>query len=192
MQSLKTNNNTLALASAAISRAKESPGKWDLGSVFMESMKNPQKVRTSLDAADKIPIIMSPDDALALKIQCDLSDNQYQLLRNASLKHNANIFPPLHSILSVKTLCYPEETAITETSAKSTLQSMADHTVSRILQLKTDCFNDLQSDCSGIMYLKVGMDAVSSQSIYNQKLSETDLDEGIQMKRHYFRQLLYL
>ena len=92
VQSLKTNNNTLALASAAISRAKESPGKPDLSRVFKESMKNPQKVRTSLDAADKIPIMMSPDDALALKIQCDLSDNQYQLLRNASLKHNAILF----------------------------------------------------------------------------------------------------
>ena len=115
---------------------------------------------------------MLPEDALALKIQCDLSDDQYQLLRNASLKQNANIFRTLHSIFAVKSACYPEVTEITETSAKCSLQSMVDHTLSRIIeQSDDDKLKDVESGGSGILFLKTGMDGASSQSIYNRGLT---------------------
>ena len=86
VQMLKENHNTLALATAAIGRSKDSPGQSDLGAVIKESVKNAQKVRDSLDSADRLPVMMLAEDALALKMQCDLSDGQYQLLRNASIK----------------------------------------------------------------------------------------------------------
>ena len=180
VQILKENHCTLALATAAIGRSKDSPGQSDLGAVIKESVKNAQKVRDSLDAADKLPVMMSAEDALALKMQCDLSDGQYQLLRNASLKHNADIFPTLHSILTAKSACYPEDTEITETSARCSLQSMVDHTVSRILELSSDVLEEeeVEKDPSGVLYMKAGMDGASSQSVYNQKFDETDLEAG--------------
>ena len=49
----------MALATAAIGRSKDSPGQSDLGAVIKESVKNAQKVRDSLDAADKLPVMMS-------------------------------------------------------------------------------------------------------------------------------------
>ena len=180
VQLLKENNNTLALATAAIGRSKDSPGQSALGDVIKESVKNAQKVRDSLDAVDKLPVMMTAEDALALKIQCDLSDGQYQLLRNASKKQNADIFPTLHSILTAKSACYPEDTEITETAAKCSLQSMADHTLSRILALSSDVLDEeeIEKDPSGVLYVKAGMDGASSQSVYNQKFDETDLEAG--------------
>ena len=74
IQILKESHCTLALATAAIGRSKDSPGQSDLGAVIKESVKNAQKVRDSLDAVDKLPVMMSAEDALALKMQCDLSD----------------------------------------------------------------------------------------------------------------------
>ena len=179
VQLLKENNNTLALATAAIGRSKDSPGQSALGDVIKESVKNAQKVRDSLDAVDKLPVMMTAEDALALKIQCDLSDGQYQLLRNASKKQNADIFPTLHSILTAKSACYPEDTEITET-AKCSLQSMADHTLSRILAMSSDVLDEeeIEKDPSGVLYVKAGMDGASSQSVYNQKFDETDLEAG--------------
>ena len=180
VQLLKENNNTLALATAAIGRSKNSPGQNALGAVIMESVKDAQKVRDSLDAVDKLPVMMSAEDALALKMQCDLSDGQYQLLRNASKKQNADIFPTLHSILTAKSACYPDMTEITETSAKCSLQSMVDHTLSRILVLSSDVLDEeeVEKDPSGVLYMKAGMDGASSQSVYNQKFDETDLEAG--------------
>ena len=41
---------------------------------------------------------MKTEDALSLKIQCDLSDEQYQIIRNSSIIYNADIYPSLHEI----------------------------------------------------------------------------------------------
>ena len=104
-----------------------------------QAVHDPEKVRKSLEShsSEKSPVKMTPEDGLALKIQCNLSDTQYQLIRNASIAQNANIFPSLKNILSAKSACYPQDTVITETSALCNLQSLLDHTVSRILQLNS-------------------------------------------------------
>ena len=174
---LKDSNCTLALTSAAISRSKDSPGNRKLFDALKQSVKDPEKVRLSLESSEKYPKMMSTEDALALKIQCDLSDSQYQILRNATMKQNANIFPSLKKILAAKSACYPDDTEISETSAKCSLQSMLDHTASRILQLNNQNSSDLEPGCSGTLYLKAGMDG-ASQTIYNQKFEETELEVG--------------
>ena len=97
---------------------------------------------------------MTPEDGLALKIQCNLSDTQYQLIRN-------DIFPSLKSIQSVKSSCYPQETEITETSALCNLQSLLDHTASRILQLDSQKLIGIEPGCSGTLYLKMRMDGAT-------------------------------
>ena len=70
-------------------RAKNSPECSDLGSAFKYAVADPGKARQSIDIVDKMSVMMESEDALALKIQCDLS--QYQLIKNSVLKQNANI-----------------------------------------------------------------------------------------------------
>ena len=51
--------------------------------------------------------------ALALKIQCNLSDDQYQIIRNNSLQQGADIYPTLHQLLEYKSTCYPNNLQVT-------------------------------------------------------------------------------
>ena len=124
---------------------------------------------------------MSPEDALALKVSTDISDENYQKLRNACKKLcNADIFPTLHEIREAKLKCYPEDLAISEVSASSSVQNLLDHTVSRILET-TDLEKFFQNSSShiGTCRIKAGFDGASSQSIYCQKYEVVDADEAI-------------
>ena len=174
---LKSNNNTIQLATAAVSRSKVSPANKTLGQVIKGSINDPEKARQRL-SFENVPQMMDPEEALALKIQCGLSDVQYQQIRNACIKQNADILPPLPSIMTAKKSCYPENQEIKETSAKITLQSMLDHTVTRILETCLDKIGQLRDNSVGTLHIKAGMDGASSQSIYHQKFDETDLEDG--------------
>ena len=181
---LTESNPTSLLAKAAASRSKNSPGMRDLGAVIKQAIPDPAKARKSIEV-NKEPIMMSEEEALALKIQCDLSDSQYQMLRNSSMKQNADIYPPLLRILSAKSACYPSDVEVNETSSRVSLQSMLDHTLRRILEMKSE---DLKSvgQVVGKLYMKLGMDGASSQSVYNQKFEETDLQEGASNEESLF------
>ena len=78
------------MANAAVRGSKVTPGMKDLGIVIKQSVDDPSKARKVL-SFDKEPVMMTVEEALALKINCDLSDQQYQMLRNASLRQNADI-----------------------------------------------------------------------------------------------------
>ena len=176
-------NTTEALTLAAAARAKQSPGKKDLGAVIKKASIDPKKARKSLDTSD--PIKMKISEGLALKVATDLSDSQYQMLRNSSIKHNANIYPTLHEIAIAKKECYPDDIEFTETSAKCKVQNMINHTLNRILSidnLKTQ-LHDVNT-CK--FYLKIGMDGASSQSIYMQKFEDTELVDGVANEESLF------
>ena len=73
-------HTTLYIAEAAVVIAKSNPGKSDLGkNIKMFSKDLPGQTHQ----CDKYqPTRMSADQTLSLKIQCDLSDLQYQIIRN--------------------------------------------------------------------------------------------------------------
>ena len=121
---LKSNNNTIQLATAAVSHSKTSPANKTLGQVIKGSINDPEKARQRLSFEN------------------------------------------------------PENQEIKETSAKITLQSMLDHTVTRILETCLDKIGQLRDNSVGTLHIKAGMDGASSQSIYHQKFDETDLEEG--------------
>nr|XP_012566690.2 uncharacterized protein LOC105850829 [Hydra vulgaris] len=138
------------------------------------------------------PVKMKVEDALSLKIQCDLSDEQYQIIRNSSLLQNANIYPSLHKILTEKKKYYPDNMIFSETSAVCSLQSLFNHTLCRVLSLNS-C-NKIFSELSvkdinqhGIMHFKGGFDGASSQSLYKQKYLDTTLDEVIKNEESIFQ-----
>lgn len=89
----------------------------------------------SNNSVSKVPIIhpYTENEALALIIiNCRLSVDQYQTLRIGAKDRDANIYPNYHKLLDAKALCYPENIIITEKSAEVRLQSLLDHTVSRL------------------------------------------------------------
>ena len=104
----------------------------------VKSFKGNQSFEVKKDIVACKPVRMTVEEALSLKMQCDLSDDQYQMIRNASLVQNADIYPTLKEIFREKNKCYPDGTIISETSAVCSLQNMFNHTLSRILDLP-DC-----------------------------------------------------
>ena len=178
-------NETILLALAAAKSAKESPTKQDMGFVIKKATEDAAKVKKSI--GNKEPVKMSDEEALALKVHCDLSDDQYQMIRNNSLVHNANIYPNLHRILEAKASCYPLNINISETTAVVPLQDMLNHTLSRILELSGDQLGQEEQGKEGVLY---GFDGASSQSIYNKDLMKQIFKKEYRMNNLYSRQQL--
>ena len=185
---LAKENPTEALAQATAKSAKGNPEESDIGFVIKKTSENATQVRRSIENAKDEPIMMTGAEALALKINCDLSDNQYQMIRNSALKQNANIYPTLQTLRSVKSECYPDNVHITETSAKTSLQSLVDKTLSRVLLM---CETELKEvdtcEKSGTMFMKAGFDGASGQSIYNKKFEYTDLQSVVVNEESLFQ-----
>ena len=59
-------HETDALAAAAAVRGKQSPGKSDVAFVIKRTKKDAEGVRRSIEESKKMPIKMTPEDALAL------------------------------------------------------------------------------------------------------------------------------
>ncbi|KAK2575272.1 hypothetical protein KPH14_007657 [Odynerus spinipes] len=79
----------------------------------------------------------SKEKALGMITSLKLSKTQYNMLREASLEDNKNIYPSYYQIEQAKVECYPSKDSIsvTEEEAKIKLQSLLDHTTLRILSL---------------------------------------------------------
>ena len=113
----------------------------------------------------------------------DLSDEQYQIIRNSSIIHNADIYPSLHEIKNERYKCYPKGLIVTETSASTSLQGMFNHTLTRILTF-TECqdsmrmFAEIGGRFKGLLHFKGGFDGASSQSVYKQKYTDTNIGEA--------------
>lgn len=107
-----------------------------------ESVKH-LKISNDSNNNQKTSFQMSPEKALSLIIDTNLSKRQYQLLRNNAKENNLNLYPPYNTIRNAKQLCYPSDITATEHSVCVTLQSLLDHTVSRlflVLELSSDNF----------------------------------------------------
>ena len=177
---ISSKHPTEALALATKHRAKSSPGQKDLGFVIDEAQKNPTKIKEVIENVKPVTR-MSPENALALKINTGLSDEAYQKLRNAcKIFCNADIFPTIHEIRDAKLSCYPKDLAISEVSASSNLQNLLDHTVSRLLETTDrETFFQNSPENTGTCYLKAGFDGASSQSIYAQAYNSINQDVAI-------------
>ena len=98
---LANKNRCIVLAKATEKRAKDSPGQKYLGDYVREALKDPSGVKLNL-IESKCSKTITPRDALALKISADLSDDQYQMIRNAAEMHNADIIQTLHCLMVEK------------------------------------------------------------------------------------------
>ena len=180
--------NTELFVKAASSRASLSPGRSDLAEILELSTKEPARGKEKIQSSCSTPVRLSNEEALSLKVNCDLSDQQWQMIRNAAKSNTADIFPSLKELRSKKAECLPKDLVVTETTAKCSLQSMVDHTVSRILDMNMEELKREDSDeLSGVFYFKSGFDGASSQSVYNQKFEEIDQETAIQHEETLFQ-----
>lgn len=89
-------------------------------------------------------LYFTKEEALSMCIETDLNKAQYAYLRKRLVDKNLSSVLPSYQILSeAKKACYPPASSITVTniSAKINLQDLLDHTVSRILKIKSGSIN---------------------------------------------------
>lgn len=137
-----------------------------------------KKLRTS---SNKIEAL-SPDEALAMILDLDLSANKYRLLKQYTKHICPNLFPSYERVFAAKQLCYPENITVTESFAEINLQSLIDHTIIRLCASINDVLKANLDSCNGNelqILFKWGCDG-ANQSPYKQNWSdERNSDENL-------------
>lgn len=155
-----------------------STGRRDAAQIVKDITNNsPQrasKIKKSYASnGSKLPIKLSPDEALAFLIDKNMTKDQYISTRKICKDHNADIYPNYHIVLDAKKLCYPEEITITEYSAEIKLQHLLDHTIQRLILSQYDTLKqqNIDLDTTLTVIFKWGCDGASGQSKYKQNFS---------------------
>ena len=117
----------------------------------------------------------TPDEALGLYIEADLSRSSYELIRKEAKARNADIYPRYAVLLEAKKCCYPYGVKVTEVGAEISLQELLNHTASRLVQLQMPVLEVLPGKCTLTLILisKWGFDGTTGQSEYRQKFAQS-------------------
>lgn len=85
---------------------------------------------------------MTPEEALSVFVEGNFSKRQYLVVRSGCKMVNSKAYPSYVTVAEAKEMCYPDKQSITitETCGSVSLQSLLDHTVKRILNLRTNLF----------------------------------------------------
>lgn len=136
-------------------------------------------------AGGHIPKLESPiirrytdDEALSFFVEEKFSTFQYKMMRMQSKERGADLYPNYHQILEAKKRCYPENMNIKDKSAEVPLQSLLDHTTTRILEISQSILTVTDKSLLENVELiaKWGFDGTSEQSQYKQKAKFNDSD----------------
>lgn len=144
------------------------------------SPSRPTKVRKLISNPVKTQEAYTPDEALSLLLETDMTKQSYQTIRTMAKHKNVEIYPSYNEVREAKKKCYPGNITIKEDSAKVPLQNLLDHTALRIIQEKkeaiTEVVESLEDDeqLSCKLVCKWGFDGSSSQSEYKQRFSSSD------------------
>lgn len=125
------------------------------------------KYRQNLKMASSNQSMLSPEEALSMFVEAKLTRKQYNVIRSYDKKR----FPSYKIIQQAKKDCYPckEDITVTDTLVNISLQSLVDHTVSRLIEVQRDVFENI-NDLSNLNILfKWGFDGSSGHSQYKQK-----------------------
>jgi hypothetical protein len=113
---------------------------------------------------------ISPDSALAMMIDTDLTTSQYNTIREQSNMAVKNLYPSYYKVKESKNLCYPDDIQVTETEVKIPLQNLMDLTVKRLCAVQSEVFSIIPDVSEVHLVCKWGCDG-SQQSRYKQKFS---------------------
>lgn len=157
-------------------------GKLDTALVMKDvTLSTPTRASKYKKAYTKVNAIQfSSDEALSVFIEAKLTKFQYNIIRDAAKQHNSNLYPNYESITSAKKRCYPQDLVITEGRAEVPLQSLLNHTVSRLFQSLEEVFSSLNSEELSVLCLitKWGCDGSSGMSEYKQKFSDPSISDA--------------
>ena len=110
----------------------------------------------------------SPDEALALLLDCGLSKADYQTLHQGAKEKGCNIYPAYNEIRHSKDKCCPQSgIQTTDYSASVELQGLLDHTAGHIYKA-IDQDHVAAPGSTLILTSKVGFDGSTGQSVYKQ------------------------
>ncbi|GBL74875.1 hypothetical protein AVEN_243718-1 [Araneus ventricosus] len=76
------------------------------------------------------------EESLVLMVDNGLSTRQYQRILEHAENRNCKLYPSYHKVKEGKQVYCPHSISMIETSAEITLQTLVDHTVSRICHIE--------------------------------------------------------
>lgn len=123
---------------------------------------------------------MSGDEALVDFIDAKLTKQQYKDIRKSLRQKKYIVYPSYEKVAAAKKLCYPSDIKVNETSAEVKLQSLLNHTCSRILKLQADVITSLKPEVTVNLRLlcKWGCDGSSGHSEYKQGFTNEDSSDA--------------
>lgn len=84
-------------------------GKRDAAQILQSLEESPTratKMKKIVSCPTASPIPYTPEEALALFVDCGLTKNQYMLMQSGAKSRNANIYPPYYVLQEAKKRCY--------------------------------------------------------------------------------------
>lgn len=183
-ENVRASNPTDLLVYATQMKLREE-GKNDAAVVLKDvASGSPTKgkmYRKSLESMNQEMDDFTPNEALSLLLELDLSSNRYQRLRNSLLAKKVKVVPSYKRVVQAKKQCYPaEKIVVTDVSAEISLQALLHHTAERILQNQIDVLDRFSEDQLNklVLICKWGCDGSSGHSTYKQKLPEAAISDG--------------
>lgn len=105
------------------------------------------------------------DQALSLLIEGKLTTSQYKLIRSQAKEMGSDLHPPYFRVFQAKKRYYPDAIEVTDHSAEVSLQSLLNHTASRLVQAYETILISLGTSAGKLeLIVKWGFDGSSGQS----------------------------
>jgi len=118
----------------------------------------------------------TPEEALELILNCNLSKQAYINIRKSTLSKGCNIYPDYKQVWLCKSKCRPSGMIATDIMAEVPLKNVLEHTTQRIVQMQKEVIlqkmENLQEMKTEIIF-SYGFDGSSGQSNYKQKFEST-------------------
>jgi hypothetical protein len=123
----------------------------------------------------------TPEEALSLIINQNLTVDTYNVLRKEAKSRGHALYPPYYQVLAMKESCRPKtELTVTDRSCTVPLKDLLQHTADRIVTLQDEYLNRYfenkqTNEFQFCMQFSWGFDGSSGQSQYKQKLEDSDI-----------------
>lgn len=179
---LRTEHDADELAFASAMKLREEGRRVEASIIQVATQATPTRAKRMLKCGKTQPqtaiIPYSPDEALALICDGNLSVVQYKKLRKGAKARNVDLYPSYHKVVDAKIKCYPDKQSIsiTETNMEIKLQALLNHTVERIMLTKGDILNNFSDEelLNLVFTLKYGYDGSGDHAQYKQKFENDD------------------
>lgn len=119
----------------------------------------------------------TPSEALSFIISNNFTKHQYEAIYKGAKLHNCNLYPNYKEIVNAKKAAYPCGIEVSEKSCEIPLQSLLQHTTSRLLEALQLPLSSNEEENKFILMCKYGFDGSSGQSTYKQAWSEDNLND---------------